>query len=176
MAVCANCSRALQPEWKYCIYCGTPTRAGHSATAPIATAPAAAAASVAARTTRAVALAPAPELDADADDPDDTADTAPEHTTRVLRAEDIPPDDDPDSAPEAALAEPLPRVNVLAVLALILGCLISPLAALFGHLALSQISRSGERGTAIAWVAVVLGYLSLAALLVLGISYLVLNA
>jgi uncharacterized membrane protein len=62
------------------------------------------------------------------------------------------------------------------VLALILGCLISPLAALFGHLALTQISRSGERGTAIAWVAIVLGYLSLAALLVLGISYLVLNA
>jgi len=146
MAVCANCSRALQPEWKFCIYCGTPTRAGHSATAPI-------------------------------DDTADTADTAPEHTSPVLRAEDIPPDDDPDSAPEAALAaEPLPRVNVLAVLALILGCLISPLAALFGHLALSQISRSGERGTAIAWVAVVLGYLSLAALLVLGISYLVLNA
>ena len=70
----------------------------------------------------------------------------------------------------------MPRVNILAVLALILGCLVSPLAALFGHLALNQISRSGERGTAIAWVAIVLGYLSLAAVLVLGISYLVLNA
>lgn len=148
MAVCANCSRALQPEWKFCIYCGTPTGAGAPATAPTMT-----------TTTDAADVA------------------APEHTSPVLRAEDIPADDDPETAPEAAsTAEPLPRVNILAVLALILGCLISPLAALFGHLALTQISRSGERGTAIAWVAIVLGYLSLAALLVLGISYLVLNA
>ena len=25
MTVCATCSRELQPEWKFCIYCGTPT-------------------------------------------------------------------------------------------------------------------------------------------------------
>jgi hypothetical protein len=25
MTACANCSRALQPAWKYCIYCGTRT-------------------------------------------------------------------------------------------------------------------------------------------------------
>lgn len=94
----------------------------------------------------------------------------------MLRAEDIP--DDPEPAPAAIrpVDEALPHVNILAVLALILGCLVSPLAALFGHLALSQISHTGERGTAIAWVAIVLGYLSLAALLVIGISYLVLNA
>ncbi|MEO6532546.1 MAG: DUF4190 domain-containing protein [Pseudolysinimonas sp.] len=144
MAVCANCTRALQPEWKFCIYCGTPTGVGDVATAPVATVP--------------------------------DADAAPEDTS-PLRAEDIPADD-PEPTPAAIrpAAELMPRVNVLAVLALILGCLVSPLAALFGHLALNQISRSGERGTAIAWVAVVLGYLSLAALLVLGISYLVLNA
>ena len=95
----------------------------------------------------------------------------------MLRAEDIP-DDEPEPTPVEAGPEAttVPRVNILAVLALILGCLISPLAALFGHIALTQISRSGERGTAIAWVAIVLGYLSLAALLVLGISYLALNA
>jgi hypothetical protein len=133
MAVCANCSRALQPEWKFCIYCGTPTGVG--------------------------------------------SEPAAEATSPVLRAEDIPADE-PESTPAAIrpAASSLPRVNILAVLALILGCLISPLAALFGHLALNQISRTGERGTAIAWVAIVLGYLSLAALLVLGISYLVLNA
>ncbi len=137
MAVCANCSRALQPEWKFCIYCGTPTGVGDAATAPVATEPA----------------------------------------SPVLRAEDIPADE-PEPTPAAIrpAASALPRVNILAVLALILGCLVSPLAALFGHLALNQISRTGERGTAIAWVAIVLGYLSLAALLVLGISYLVLNA
>ena len=134
MAVCATCSRALQPEWKYCIYCGTKTGVG--------------------------------------DEP-----TVPESESPVLRAEDIP-DDEPEPSPVRVQPTPatLPRVNILAVLALILGCLVSPLAALFGHLALNQIGRTGERGTAIAWVAVVLGYLSLAALLVLGISYFVLNA
>jgi len=148
MAVCANCTRALQPEWKFCIYCGTPTGVAHTATAPI---PREAAAVV---------------------EPAAVAEPA----SPVLRAEDIP-DDEPEHAPAAIPeAAALPRVNILAVLALILGCLVSPLAALFGHLALNQISHSGERGTAIAWVAIVLGYLSLAAVLVIGISYLVLNA
>jgi uncharacterized membrane protein len=94
----------------------------------------------------------------------------------VLKIEDIP-SDEADAitslTPNPVTAEP--KINVLAIIALILGCLLSPLAALFGHIALTQISRSGERGTAIAWVAIVLGYLSLAALLVIGISYLVLN-
>jgi uncharacterized protein DUF4190 len=155
MAACANCSRALQPEWKFCIYCGTPTGVAHSAAAPIPTA-------------AATSDAPAnPAASAAANPP----------ASPVLRAEDIPADE-PEKAPAAIRPEQTaePRVNILAVLALILGCLASPLAALFGHLALSQISRSSERGTAIAWVAIVLGYLSLAAVLVLGISYLVLNA
>jgi hypothetical protein len=151
MAVCANCSRALQPEWKFCIYCGTSTGVGDTATAPMVTVLAAAAEPV----------------------------SAPTKVTasHVLRAEDIPADE-PEPTPAAIrpAENAVPRVNILAVLALILGCLVSPLAALFGHLALNQISHSGERGTAIAWVAIVLGYLSLAALLVLGITYLVLNA
>jgi len=151
MAACANCTRALQPEWKFCIYCGTPTGVARTATAPIPT-------------EAATFVEPAVEPAA-----------AP--ASSVLRAEDIPADE-PEVTPAAIRPEAavLPRVNILAVLALILGCLISPLAALFGHLALNQISHSGERGTAIAWVAIVLGYLSLAAVLVLGISYLVLNA
>jgi len=155
MAACANCSRALQPEWKFCIYCGTPTGVAHRAAAPIPTA-AASIFAPASTVAPAATLAPA---------------------SPVLRAEDIPADD-PEPTPAAIRPEAaaLPRVNILAVLALILGCLVSPLAALFGHLALNQISHSGERGTAIAWVAIVLGYLSLAAVLVLGISYLVLNA
>ena len=153
MAVCANCSRALQPEWKFCIYCGTPTGVGNAATDTATDA-----------ATDAVTTAA-------------TAPVATEPGGPVLRAEDIPADE-PEATPAAIrpAASALPRVNILAVLALILGCLVSPLAALFGHLALNQISRTGERGTAIAWVAIVLGYLSLAALLVLGISYLVLNA
>lgn len=69
----------------------------------------------------------------------------------------------PDAVPAAR-----PRLNALAVAALILGILLSPLAALFGHLAVGQITRSAgaERGIALAWVAVGLGYLWLAALLI----------
>ena len=161
MAACANCSRALQPEWKFCIYCGTPTGVAHRAAAPIPTA-------------AADLVAPSSEPEA-APVAAPAASTAP--ASPVLRAEDIPADE-PEKAPAAIRPEEaaVPKVNILAVLALILGCLASPLAALFGHLALNQISRSSERGTAIAWVAIVLGYLSLAAVLVLGISYLVLNA
>lgn len=81
----------------------------------------------------------------------------------------------PAAAPASALPEAIeasaewpapparrrPRLNTLAVAALILAVLLSPLAALFGHLAAGQIARSHgrERGVAIAWVAVGLGYL-----------------
>lgn len=63
------------------------------------------------------------------------------------------------------------RVNTLSVAALILAVLLSPLAALFGHIAVGQISRSSgrERGAALAWIAVSLGYLWLAAAIVVGV-------
>jgi hypothetical protein len=64
---------------------------------------------------------------------------------------------------------------VLAVLALLLGLLASPLAALFGHVALGQVRATGERGVIPAWVAIVLGYLWLGFFLVLGITYLATN-
>ena len=132
MAVCANCSRALQPEWKFCIYCGTPTGVGQAE--PI------------------------------------------EDTSPVLRAEDIPADE-PEPAPAAIrpAASAVSRVNILAVLALILGCLVSPLAALFGHLALNQLKTSGERGVIPAWIAVVLGYLWLGFWIVFGVTYFATN-
>lgn len=81
--------------------------------------------------------------------------------------------------PEAALAENVSRrthrerrpLNALAVAALILAILLSPLAALFGHLAAGQISRSQgrERGVVIAWVAVGLGYLWLIGAIIIGV-------
>jgi Domain of unknown function (DUF4190)/zinc-ribbon domain len=67
-------------------------------------------------------------------------------------------------------------VSWLAVLAFVLGCLLSPLAALFGHLAVAQIKTSGERGLVLAWVAVVLGYLWLVTLAVLVIVFISTNA
>lgn len=64
------------------------------------------------------------------------------------------------------------RLNPLAVAALVLGILLSPLAALFGHLAVGQIRRSEgrERGRTIAWIAVGLGYLWLAALFLVAVG------
>lgn len=61
------------------------------------------------------------------------------------------------------------------MLALILGCLLSPLAAFFGHVAVAQIKTSGERGLVAAWIAVVLGYLWLVALAVLVITFVTTN-
>ncbi|WP_179873022.1 DUF4190 domain-containing protein [Microcella indica] len=64
---------------------------------------------------------------------------------------------------------PRRRTNPLAIAALILAVLLSPVAALFGHIALGQIARSQgrERGTAPAWIAVGLGYLWLVGLLII---------
>ena len=50
------------------------------------------------------------------------------------------------------------RFNVLSIFSLILALILSPLALIFGHIALRQIALSGERGTALARVAVGLGY------------------
>lgn len=60
------------------------------------------------------------------------------------------------------------RTNPLAIAALILAVLLSPAAALFGHIALGQIARSQgrERGSAPAWIAIGLGYLWLVALVI----------
>ncbi len=69
------------------------------------------------------------------------------------------------------LARPRPRLNALAVAALILAVMLSPLAALFGHIAAAQIGRSqgAERGAVIAWIAVGLGYVWLVGAIVIGV-------
>lgn len=90
----------------------------------------------------------------------------------------VVPDAALPDAIDAGLALPAPpapapaRVNALAVAALILAVLMSPLAALFGHLAAGQIGRSHgrERGAVIAWIAVGLGYLWLVAAIVAGVA------
>lgn len=169
MTACATCSRELQPSWKYCIYCGT--RTSVPLTAAIDVIPSEERAELVEPVAVPVSAAGAEASFPAADLPEyDNTDTG------VLKIEDIPLDEaDAITSLTATPVTTEPKLNVLAIIALILGCLLSPLAALFGHIALTQIGRSGERGTAIAWVAIVLGYLSLAALLVLGISYLVLN-
>ncbi|HTL40819.1 MAG TPA: hypothetical protein VL294_05050 [Pseudolysinimonas sp.] len=265
MIACANCSRALQPAWKYCIYCGTrapetaaaprsrplpkrtpvpgfatvasaQTATGQTpivpppAPAPLSAAPAAEPVSsewpesMGERPSLRSALAgtvvppptppredaPAPEGEPEPDvplpDEDDEplpepsglsiADLAaePEHEdqdedehedealddeghedetlddeldAKVLGVDAIPADE-PDEAPRR-------HVNTLAILALAIGILACPLAALFGHLALGQLKVSGERGVIPAWIAVVLGYVWLGFWIVFGVSFLATN-
>ena len=63
-----------------------------------------------------------------------------------------------------------PRTNGLAIAALVLGlCGFALLPVILGHVALRQIRASGEGGSALAIVGLVLGYLALAAYLVFAI-------
>ena len=66
-------------------------------------------------------------------------------------------------------------MNTLPILALLIGILACPFAALFGHIALGQLKASGERGVIPAWIAIVLGYLWLGFWIVFGITYLATN-
>jgi hypothetical protein len=59
------------------------------------------------------------------------------------------------------------RTNTLAILTLIFGVLGGYLAIVFGHIAISQIRRTGERGGGMAIAGLVLGYLWLAVTVIL---------
>lgn len=61
------------------------------------------------------------------------------------------------------------QTNTLAVVALVLGVVSGLLAIPFGHVALSQIRRTGEQGRGMAIAGLVLGYLSLAAIVALAV-------
>jgi hypothetical protein len=81
------------------------------------------------------------------------------------------PASEPDLS-QTTQSAPVPpaRWNILAVISMILALTASPLTVVFGYLAVGQIRRAGQRGEAVAWVAVALGWLWLVAWIVLGIS------
>ena len=58
------------------------------------------------------------------------------------------------------------RLNVLSVVAFVLALVGSPLAMIFGYIAAGQVRRSDQAGTALAWIAVGLGWLWTVALVV----------
>ena len=66
------------------------------------------------------------------------------------------------TAVDEAAAEARPRVNPIAIVALVLACVGGIPAIAFGHIALGQIRQTGERGRTMAIVATALGYLWLA--------------
>jgi outer membrane biosynthesis protein TonB len=212
MAVCVNCARELRPEWKFCVYCGTPTgvtsaRAPEVAAAtraipiivmpdPIAEPEPVAEATPVVEPEPVVAVEPEPD-DLDIFTPEPipaaVAPPAPVPTAPAAPAPEPEPAASASHAPTLVLAPPEPaaaapvisvrtrsrdrtpkrRVNALAVVALVLGCLASPLAALFGHLALAQLHHANERGRLPAIIAIALGYGSLAVIIIMAIVYLV---
>lgn len=60
-------------------------------------------------------------------------------------------------------AAPEQRTNVLAIISLVLAFVVSIGAVICGHIALSQIKRTGENGRGLAIAGLVLGYLGIAA-------------
>lgn len=63
-------------------------------------------------------------------------------------------------------ARPEPTLNRFAIVAIILAPFAGIGGIIFGHVALLQISKTGDRGSGLAFVALVLGYVIVAALIV----------
>jgi peptidyl-prolyl cis-trans isomerase B (cyclophilin B) len=68
----------------------------------------------------------------------------------------------PAPAPYLQPAPPQERWNVLAIVGFVLAFFVSLGAVICGHIALSQIKRTGERGHGLALAAVILGYVGIA--------------
>jgi hypothetical protein len=112
--------------------------------------------------------------------PPGTVDLATLDTDRILRETgSIPLPPEPAQATEqeewpltevAGVEGPRPRsgMNILAIISLILAIALSPLAVVFGYLAVGQARRSEQRGEALAWVAVGLGWLWVVGYVIIG--------
>jgi len=60
-----------------------------------------------------------------------------------------------------------PKTNTLAIVSLVAGIIgFNLIAVILGHIALSQIKRTGEGGRTLAIVGLVLGYLAIAAIII----------
>jgi len=75
------------------------------------------------------------------------------------------------TAVDEAAAEAQPRVNHVAIIALVLACIGGIPAVAFGHIALRQIKQTGERGRTIALVATALGYVWLTVAIILFLRF-----
>jgi hypothetical protein len=79
------------------------------------------------------------------------------------------PDGSPVTADRAVGYQPVNQhTNTLAVVTLVLSLFFSVLAIPFGHVALSQINRTGEQGRGLALAGLIIGYIGLGALIILG--------
>ncbi|CAM3655944.1 DUF4190 domain-containing protein [Mycolicibacterium frederiksbergense] len=69
-----------------------------------------------------------------------------------------PPAPYPVTYAPAAYA-PAPSTNSMAIAALVCSLVLAPLGIVFGHIALSQINRTGEEGRGLAIAGLVIGYI-----------------
>ncbi|WP_439565241.1 DUF4190 domain-containing protein [Microcella sp.] len=77
---------------------------------------------------------------------------------------DVTPPPAPQPAPTPYASAPTgPKTNTLAIVSLVLAFFISLGAVITGHIALSQIKKTGENGRGLAIAGLVLGYLGLVA-------------
>ena len=74
---------------------------------------------------------------------------------------DYQPTPPPTTPYTGAGAPATARYNVLAIVGFVLAFFVSIGAVICGHIALSQIKRTGERGHGLALAAVILGYLGI---------------
>lgn len=193
MPACANCARELRPAWRFCVSCGMPTGVTSARPEtkaipiiptpepfaalrePVAAPPIAAPAPLP-EPAPAPAEAPALLPSLDLVGTPVAATLADAHAPTLLVTDPVPETRSAPLRTQSRRRRSRRRVNALAVVSLVLGCLASPLAALFGHIALVQLTAAGERGRIPAIIAIVLGYGSLAFIIGLGTIYLVTHA
>lgn len=99
-----------------------------------------------------------PRLPSEPTSPLDALDTARilGQTQSIPTLTDTPvPSIDSERAPE----RPQGSLNVLAIVSLVLAIAVSPLAMIFGYIAIGQIRRHSQRGEGLAWAAVGLGWI-----------------
>lgn len=127
------------------------------------------------------------------DQPAPTADLGSLDTGRILRdtgslqipdleqdaeeSDSLDVDSAPDESSTGAPTESEPShetgrtgLNILSVISLVLALTLSPFAMVFGYIAVSQTRRAHQRGEALAWVSVGLGWLWTVGWVVLGIT------
>lgn len=80
------------------------------------------------------------------------------------------PDGRPVTADRAIGYQPVsPKTNTLAIVTLIVSLVFSVAAIPLGHVALDQIKRTGEQGRGLALAGLIIGYVSLAGLILVGV-------
>ena len=102
----------------------------------------------------------------------DDEEASPHDSPDTASAENEKTEDSPESngIEEVPSEKPRSGLNILALISLVLALALSPFAMVFGYLAVGQIRRAHQRGEALAWVSVGLGWLWVVGWVVLGVT------